>query len=43
MAYKRKTCKCGHNKKAHGGYFFPQCRKKSCYCSKFQRKQKGEE
>lgn len=38
MSYKRRTCKCGHNKKAHEYYF--GCRR--CNCSRFRRKKKGE-
>lgn len=38
MSYKRKTCKCGHNKKVHSYYW--GCRK--CECSQFKRKVKGE-
>ncbi len=40
MAYKRKTCICGHNKKAHGYYF--GCKRNRCGCEVFQRKKKDE-
>jgi hypothetical protein len=38
MSYKRKICRCGHNKRVHGYYF--GCSR--CDCQVFHRKQKGE-
>ena len=38
MSYKRKTCRCGHNKKAHGYYY--GCNR--CDCTVFKERKKGE-
>lgn len=40
MAYKRKTCICGHNKKAHS--YFWGCNKCKGKCASFKRKNKGQ-